>query len=410
MNAEPVARTRWSIVLAATLAGMAAGMQVGKVPPALPWVSAELGLGLVTAGWVASVFNLMGAALAIVTGLVADRLGARGLVGAGVALLALGAAAGGLAQGAVALIAARAVAGFGLVTIAVAAPRLIVAACRPRDHQLALGAWSVYIPAGMALAMVSAAPVLAAVGWRGLWLAHAVVLVALLLLFLRMTAELPGPAASAPARRGWGEIGAVLRRPGPWLVGAIFALYALQFFAMMSWLPTFLIEGRGLASASAALAAALVVAANVIGNLGGAWLLHRGARRWALIACANLALALCGAIVFSELAGTGPKIVAAFAFSAFGGLIPAAALAAAPVHAPRFDQVATVNGVIVQGANVGSLSGPPVMAAVVGLAGGWTGSWWLFPACAAAGIALTVALRAIERELDVHAAPAAPEP
>ena len=50
------ARTRWDIVALAFAAGYMVGMQVGKVPPALPMLEAELGLPRVIAGLIASSF------------------------------------------------------------------------------------------------------------------------------------------------------------------------------------------------------------------------------------------------------------------------------------------------------------------------------------------------------------------
>ncbi len=389
-------RTRWSIVLAVTAAGVAAALQVGKVPPAIPAIRDDLGIGLVAAGWVASIFNLTGATLAIGGGLITDRSGARRMVSGGLLMLALGALAGSFAGGASSLLLARAVAGLGLVSIAVAGPRLIVSAARPRDYGLALGVWSVYLPGGMALAMALAPLFLHTVGWRGMWLANAVLLVGVWAWFVRATAVSVAETGARPAR-AWRDIVPVIKLPGPWILSAVFACYALQFFAMMSWLPSLLIETQGMAVTSASLVGALVVAVNMTGNLLGAWLMHRGVPRWTLQMTALLTMALCASGVFSSALPGIWVVPLALVFSAVGGLLPAATLAASVFHAPDPEQVATVNGVIVQGANLGSLSGPPLLALAVNLAGGWTGTWWLLVGCATLGMALVVWLRALER-------------
>ena len=62
---------------------------------------------------------------------------------------------------------------FGFVGIAVTGPRLVAAAARERHHGLALGLWSIYMPAGMALAMFLAPLLIPALGWRGFWLVSA---------------------------------------------------------------------------------------------------------------------------------------------------------------------------------------------------------------------------------------------
>lgn len=397
----PAAGTRWLVVAVAIASGVAAALHIGKVPPALPALREELGLGLVAAGWVASIFNLIGATLGIAGGLAADRIGARRALAAGLVCLVAGSVMGAAAGSSGALLGARVLSGVGLVAVAVSAPRLIVAAAVARDHGLALGAWSIYVPAGMALAMLSAPLVLPALGWRGLWLVHAGVAALVLLAVLAATRGASAPAAAAAPRIG----AEVFGRPGPWLLAAAFACYTVQFFALTTWLPTFLVESQGRTPESAAFFGALVVAANVAGNLTGAWLLHREAARWKLLAAAYLVMAPCLAGVFS---GAGPPalpIALAAAFSAVGGLLPAAILGAAAVHAPSREHVATVNGFIVQGSHVGILAGPPAMAVLASFSGGWEQAWLLAAVFGPAGLAVAAAIGAVERRRGSAAAP-----
>ncbi len=397
-TADAETRTRWTIVALAVGAGVIAGLQVGKVPPAIPEMRAELGLGLVTAGWMASLFNAVGAALGIAAGLFADRIGARRSIGLGVLLLALGCAGGSLAADAWQILLARAVEGIGFVALVVAGPRIIVAAARPQDHGLTLGIWGTYMPAGMAVAMLAAPPVLAAFGWRGLWLANVAVMLAFALVFMGATAPRHWPGAPAAAGRlGAADLRATVLRPGPWLLGGCFACYSIQFFAVMSWLPTFLIETQGRSLAAASLFGAVAVAANVIGNVASAWAMHAGVGRRHLMAAAYMVMAGCAVGIFADIVDPAWKLPLAFAFSAVGGLLPAATLAGAAAHAPTPAQVSTTNGFVVQGANTGSLLGPPVMALLVAVGGGWQQTWGLMVACGALGLVLLAGLARVER-------------
>ena len=49
------------MVMIAIAAGIVAAVQVSKVPPLITLLQTELGLSLVAAGWLASLFNLTGA-------------------------------------------------------------------------------------------------------------------------------------------------------------------------------------------------------------------------------------------------------------------------------------------------------------------------------------------------------------
>ena len=388
---EPTAATRWLVVSAMIASGIAASLHVGKVPPAIPALREELELGLVAAGWVASIFNLIGATLGIASGLAADRLGARRVLAAGLVFLTAGSLWGATVDSGTALLATRVLSGLGLVTVAVAAPGIIVAVSPPRDHGLALGAWSIYMPTGMAIAMLSAPMVLPELGWRGLWLIHAgatAVVLASVLAATRDVSARPG----VPRRIST----VALRRPGPWLLAAAFACYTVQFFAVVTWIPTFLVESHGSTREAAALAGALVVAANIIGCLAGAWLLHREVARWKLLAITYLVMAPCAAGAFSAVIPPVLVVALAAVFSAVGGLLPAAILAGTAVHAPSRDHVATVNGFVVQGSHVGVVVGPPVLAMLVATSGSWEQGWILMAVLGIAGLGVTAGIRAVE--------------
>ena len=388
---DPAATTRWLVVSVMIASGVAASLHVGKVPPALPALRDELGLGLVAGGWVASIFNLIGATLGIASGLAADRLGARRVLAAGLVFLVAGSVMGAAADWGAALLMTRVLSGLGLVTVAVAAPGIIVAVAPPRDHGLALGAWSIYMPAGMAIAMLSAPLVLPGLGWRGLWLVHAGLTAIVLVIVLAATRGVSGRTGSP--RRINTE---ALRRPGPWLLAAAFGCYTVQFFAVTTWMPTFLVESYGSTREAAALAGALVVAANIAGCLVGAWLLHRDVARWKLLAITYLIMTPCAAGAFSVALPPALTVTLAATFSAVGGLLPAAILAGTAVHAPSRDHVATVNGFVVQGSHVGVVIGPPVFAMFVAAFGSWEQGWMLMAALGIAGLGVTAGIRAVE--------------
>jgi MFS family permease len=387
-------RTRWSIVALAFAAGIAGAMQVGKVPPALSVIRSELGLSLVAAGWVASLFNAIGAAAGMLTGVVADQLGRRRMVLLGLGALCIGSALGALAPTGGMLLFSRFLEGIGFIAVAVAAPALLTEAVRPADQRLVLGSFAVYMGTGMGAMMAVSPAVLSAFGWRGLWFGNAALLALLLVAIGWATAGMRTPSAG----RRLAELGPVLARPGPWLLGAIFGCYTLQWMAVMAWLPSYALE-LGLGATGAAWAGAGAVVVNVTGVLAGGVLLHRGTPRWLLIVLALAAMGLSAVGFFSEALPAPLRYTLVALFSGIGGLLPAACLAAAPAHAPSPRDVGSVNGLINQGSNLGTLAGPPLMAALVTWTSGWSGAGPLLPVMALIGLCLAVLLRLVERRL-----------
>ena len=384
-------RTRWDIVALAFAAGYMVGMQVGKVPPALPVLEAELGLPRVIAGLIASSYYGIGAVLGVAGGLLVDRLGIRRMVILGGVTMALASLAGGFAGNGSQLLAARIVEGFGFATITVAGPKMLVAATAPEVRRFVLGIWGTYMPVGIALSMVIATALLEPLGWRNLWFLHAGLILLFLLVFAWGAA--PGrwrsPAAGGGAFDRAG-IGATLARPGPWLFGACFLIFSVQWQALMAWLPTFLIETQARSLAGAALFTALFVLATALGSVASAWLIHRGIARWLLLGVSFAAMGACAATLFAPFTPVDAKIPLAVCFALAGGPVPSACFEGGIAHAPGAARVAMAGGFVAQGAALGAVIGPPLLAAVTQALGGWEAAWWTMLVCAALGLAVVV--------------------
>jgi cyanate permease len=246
----------------------------------------------------------------------------------------------------------------------------------------------------VAIAMALAPLLLGWIGWQSLWVA----LGAMALLLVPVTvAATRGLAEPAGPRLGRAELGAVAGRPGPWLLGLAFGTYSLQWFALVTWLPTFMIETLGFGGREAGLLTALVVLANVGGNLLGGVLMSRGAERWALILTAQATMGLATLTMQLAPIPDPARYAAALAFSFVGGMLPASVLSGAPRHAGDPRLIGMVNGIIVQGANLGTVSGPPLLALLVAALGSWRVASPLLVGAAVIGIASALLLRRVER-------------
>jgi len=391
-------KTRWSAVILALLAGVIAAAHYGKAPSALPEIRSQIPIGLIVGGWIMSVFSLTGMAFGIAAGTFADRLGARRLAMAGLATLSLGSLIGGMADSGEVLLLSRIIEGIGFIAVAVAAPVLIVRASSRHDLQLSLGIWSTYMPAGMALAMVFTPILVAMTGWRLLWVGISLfTLLWLLLLWLEGHHERRTQQPAAPPEHSLLEnIQLTLSAPGPWLLSLSFGLYTLQWISLMAWLPSFMVEERGLSLQTTGLLTALVVAVNIPGNLTVGWLLRHGLPRWStlLISGAGMGLTVLG--IFHEGFSDSTRLLLCLLFSYFGGMTPGAALSGAPAVSPTRGQIGTVNGMMVQGSHLGQLLGPPALAALATYAGGWQETRWLMLAGAAGIVMMALLFRRLQ--------------
>ena len=191
-----------------------------RLPRRFQAIRSDLGLDLVQGGFAVSMFYVLGMALGLVVGVTADRLGRRALIAAGFLFMGLGGVMGGMADGLSMLLASRFVEGIGFIGTVVAAPALVRAAASARDRPLALSLWSIFTPAGMALALVVAPPVMSSVGWRGLWLGVAALTVVAVVVITVATRGLRMPRA--PEGKPWRVAGETLARPGLLLLSLAF--------------------------------------------------------------------------------------------------------------------------------------------------------------------------------------------
>ena len=326
-------------------------------------------------------------------GALADRYGLRTTLLAGLWAQVGAGLVAVLASSPLILLGTRLIEGAGFLAVGVAAPGLIIAASAPRDRNWSLGLWSVYVPVGISLAMVSAMLALDVLGWRGLWMIFAALAAMLALIGHWLLPRGPGPTAQGTAT---GNLLAVLQRPGSWLLAGSFTAYTLMWISIMAWLPTYLIDQRAMTVAGASLLTAVTVAANVPGNLLGTWLLHR---RWHGGTIAALSAVIMGFSIFVVFDGRfsdGVRYGSCLIFSCAGGMLPAAILGTSRLHVPDPQRISTVNGLIIQGSHLGLFAGPLLVAMVVTAQGSWESVQSYMVGCALIALVLSWWLRQVE--------------
>jgi MFS transporter, CP family, cyanate transporter len=404
--AEPTT-TDWPRVALMVAAGIAVAHHIGKVPGALPVMVGELSLDLGTSALMTAIYSLVAATCGVLFGISARRLGAQRLVIAGLLLTSAASFMGALAAHSPMLLLSRAIEGLGFIMTVVGAPALLMAATRPQDRRFAMGLWGMYVPAGSSLMMLLTAATLAPFGWRGVWgLAAAITAVMAAAVWFGMhsaaSEKQPAtPAAVAPMRQTLREAWTV---PARRLAGC-FIVYGAQYLAVTAFLPLLLVEKTGVSIAVAGLIGAGVAAANIIGNVAAGWLGNHGWSAERMVALGALGMGLGSIPIFADGAPLWFRVAGAVVFTAVGGLIPGTLLGAAPRVAASPLAAAAVVGVMIQGAGIGQLLGPPLFARAVSWAGGWQGAW-IFTGTAALLLLVMAQRLALPTAVTTQAVPA----
>ncbi|CAI0705963.1 Methyl viologen resistance protein SmvA [Serratia quinivorans] len=392
-DSAPSPTTQWLAIANVVFAGIAVALHVGKATIALPELQREFGRSLESLSWIISAFPFIGVFGGIAAGQLVRRWGDRRLLSLGLVIVSLASFAGATQHDFTGLIATRVIEGIGFVIVVVAAPTVLTRLVAPQQRNLVFSIWSTFMPAGMAISLFFG-PHFA--GWQQSWIAGGILtlLAALLLPFTTPRGVLT--TATATTLRLRQALLSIIRARQPLLLALIFTTYNLQFFAVMAFLPIFLMQRIGLTLVAAGGVSAAVIAVNILGNLFAGVLLSRGVKARNLLTIASLLMGLAGASVFLSATPNAMLIPLCLLFSSIGGMLPATILAATPAAAPEPTLIPLSLGLVMQGIYLGQVIGPIVPSTLVVYAG-WSAPSVLVLAAAVLGSALALALVAKPR-------------
>lgn len=388
MDATLSPATQWPAIINVLLAGIAVALHVGKATIALPELQREFGRSLESLSWIISAFPFIGVFGGIAAGQLVRRWGDRRLLCLGLVIVSLASFVGATQHDFTGLIATRVIEGIGFVIVVVAAPTVLTRVVAPQQRNLVFSIWSTFMPAGMAISLFFG-PHFA--DWQQSWVAGGILtlLAALLLPFTTPRAVATTAAATTVKLRQ--ALANILRARQPLLLALIFTTYNLQFFAVMAFLPIFLMQRIGLTLAAAGGVSAAVIAVNILGNLFAGVLLSRGLRARTLLTIASTLMGLAGAGVFLSVTPDAMLVPLCLLFSAIGGMLPATILAATPAAAPEPTLIPLSLGLVMQGIYLGQVIGPIVLSTLVATAG-WSAPAVMVFAAAILGSALALRL------------------
>lgn len=376
------------------LSGIVAAMHIGKMPTAIPLLRDALGITLVQGGFLLSMVQMAGMLVGVFAGLTADGIGLRRSVIAGQCIFAL-ASLGGIWVGqAEHLLLLRAFEGLGFLLAVLPVPSLIRQLVSPERLALHLGFWGTYMATGTAIALFGGPLLMGLTGWQGLWGLLAVVSALMALwVWLQVPSErqrlgaLSAATNPVPTESALARLRLTLTSAGPWRIAIVFSMYSSQWLAVIGFLPSVYAQ-VGLSSQTAGALTALASLVNVTGSIAAGRLLHRGVCSRHLLYLGFISMTLTAFLAFGPLTADAPvlRYLAVLLFSAIGGVIPGTLFSLAVHVAPNARTVSTTVGWMQQCSSAGQFLGPPLVAWVAGLAGGWQWTWTMTGAASLVGL------------------------
>ncbi|MEU7120410.1 MFS transporter [Streptomyces zaomyceticus] len=221
---------RWTALALICAAQFMLVLDVTVVNVALPALAADLDLGRTALTWVVTAYTLCFGGLMLLGGRLADALGARRVLLAGLALFTASSLACGLAPDAGVLLGGRVAQGIGAALLSPAALALVTTVFQGAERPKALGAWAAVGGTGSAVGVLLGGALTAGPGWPWIFYVNVPVGLAVLATLPRYVPE----PTSTPLRR---RRGGGLDIPGALLVttatGAL--VYALVQAGDSGW-------------------------------------------------------------------------------------------------------------------------------------------------------------------------------
>ncbi len=261
----------WASVGLIYLYGVLSSASLSKIIPLQADFAQHLGAGAGQFALLISLIAIPAAVLATVGGSLIDRFGAR-------STLIVAALAGTLANllylwadSILMFQIVRVFEGFVLVGCYSAAPALIMATTSDERRGKAMAFWATYMPVGVSFGLVLSGVFAGGEHWRGGYLLHGLVFLAMTLLGLL----LPRPAASPTARPRL-KLLATYTQSGPLRLALTFAALVIMGFGMNTAFPAWYAGAHGVSIGVASGILSVANLAMIVGGLLVAFLLARG--------------------------------------------------------------------------------------------------------------------------------------
>lgn len=399
-----MSRYRWVILGVCLLGFMQVHIHRVGFAPLIPTFMGDLGITYTAAATIMTAYFWTYALVQVPVGVLADRLGPRRMMLTFLGILVAGVIAFPLSRDYTQSLVTRSLIGLGAAGVWLPGLRLIHEWFPPQERGRATGLFSAGGGIGGTAALVMV-PVLAAhLGWRwgyAMTLVPLLTTLALIYLLVRPGPLAEGRSPAAVSRSTTAVLKDVLSVAALWPLNlAVLCSYG-AFFALVTFLPAFLLRHEGLTPGRAGFVTGLIAAGTVVSwPLAGFISDWMGRRKVIYLFSQGMCVLSClaFALLVPGTGWAGAALVALFTGLMLGGLVTPFVMV---VELFPSDLIGTASGVVNTFCFAGSLLVPVLVGKILDVSGSFPAA---FTACAAFE-ALALASAAFTRETGMHGRP-----
>lgn len=360
----------WAIIIIAWFGGVALATAQNKVPPIMPTIMDAFGITESTAGWLTSVFTIIGMATAIPAAGMVRKMGTKMTGTFALGCATLGSLLGVFAHGLTFLMITRIIEGIGVGLIAVVGPVIISEWFPPEKRGGPMGLWGAWMGTSQTLLFLIGGTLVAKGGWQAVWWFSFIFCAIILVLWtIRVSSPPEGTPNYADADPAEGAVNYKLshgfKSLSTWLVTIIgitftFACFGFSTFISYYWNDKF--YGSDPMMAQSNLKVTILYAIEILVCILLGMVLDRivpHKRKW--FGC--FGAIFYAVLIFFCFRINAPGLVMFYviAFPIAESFIPVTYFTIAPSTAKHPMYAGLALGILNVGLNLGTLLGPPVV-------------------------------------------------
>lgn len=340
-------KARYSVLGAIWFGWMFSFLDRMVMSVSLPFIGKDLNIDATMQGAILSAFFAGYALFQIPGGMLADKFGFRRMMSIGITWWSAFTALTGMIASYPLMLVGRCLFGIGEGCFPGATWKAIATYFPPKQRATATAVQSTVNTLGPAVASVVAASIIAAFGWRTVFISLALPGLLIGLYCWKYVKDNPAehghmtPAELAELQEGEAAQGAnadnagamtfkeFVKKPILWQMVGIWFLFDITYWGFVSWLPSYLMKVRGFSLLQTGVMGAIPFLFGAVGTLAGGWLSDhvKGQRKWLYIPSALVAgifLYLTYTVPSSDMAVVYQCVSSLFMFlamAAFWGLV-----------------------------------------------------------------------------------------
>lgn len=228
-------RNRWLVCLSTVVGGISLALVQNKISPIITILMANFKINAQTAGWLSSIFSLIGVFVALPASSIIKRIGVKKAGLASLVIAIIGSLMGVLTNNVVILMFSRFIEGMGVGIISVLGPMVITMWFKPEERGLPMTIWTSWMTISQAILFFSASPLVKHFTWRGLWWLGIIACAISIVLYSLFVSE-PHKVEPQNVASDRQDIVQGVKSLSTWIMALAAFLFTLCSFTFVSWI------------------------------------------------------------------------------------------------------------------------------------------------------------------------------